>query len=75
LRLPESWATADKKKLNDFTDRACGFLVVNIDTDLLKAGKGPHAHTSSKQDLDSTFLEKVDWRHAATLLVCGILED
>jgi hypothetical protein len=75
LRLPERRATAGKEKLNGFTDRASGLLVVNIDTDLLKTGKGPHAHASGKQDLDSTFFEKVDWRHAANLLVCRILED
>jgi hypothetical protein len=75
FRLAERRATAGKEKLNGFTDRAGGLLVVNIDTDLLKTGKGPHAHTAGKQDLDSTFFEKVDWRHAATLLVCGILEN
>jgi len=69
-------ATATREEqLDTFSDRVGVSFEVNVNSDLLEAGEGPHAHSASQEDSDPMLFEEVDGPHAPVLLMRGVLED
>ncbi len=75
LCLAERAATTGDKELDRFPDRACVFLVVNINTDLLKARKRTPAHAAGEENLDPALFEEGHGCHAPALYVPRVLEN